>query len=465
MSLQAAVMDVDPRSEGLYGRDPPRPPCVPVSPRPRDKVLPGVPERRGVPVPCPVPPSGAPGGIQRLEVLLRQVRSMQKVEQHEEALEVPWQQVQESLQRARLHREEVQAKGQRWQYCQQLEAIMEEHKHLRYTHAPAHLEAELVHLEKIEETWLSCEHGVMDTEEQLGPVVPVLSRLVQQDQERAKQQLEVELGQQQLSLRHRDRCVTLPGQDSEFSDAEAAPGGEENAPVYCVCRKPDINCFMIGCDNCNEWFHGDCINITERMAKAIRSEKDPSLEIRYRHKKWREKEHEGTKGQELEQGRAAKIKRSARMCGECEACRRPEDCGQCDFCRDMKKFGGPNKIRQKCRLRQCQLRARESYKYFPTSLARGREGDLELLKAQLGGPGPPESLSDEELPLDPRLYQELCAGAFDEHGLKEERYKRHWQWHWEVTGMLLVYEWWLLGRYWSMSGGYWWLLGGYWSNE
>lgn len=26
----------------------------------------------------------------------------------------------------------------------------------------------------------------------------------------------------------------------------------------------------------------------------------------------------------------------------------------------MKKFGGPNKIRQKCRLRQCQLRARVS---------------------------------------------------------------------------------------------------------
>uniref|UniRef100_A0A8D0GSL9 CXXC-type zinc finger protein 1 n=1 Tax=Sphenodon punctatus TaxID=8508 RepID=A0A8D0GSL9_SPHPU len=54
------------------------------------------------------------------------------------------------------------------------------------------------------------------------------------------------------------------------------------------------------------------------------------------------------------------IKRSARMCGECEACRRTEDCGQCDFCRDMKKFGGPNKIRQKCRLRQCQVRARVS---------------------------------------------------------------------------------------------------------
>jgi COMPASS component SPP1 len=25
-----------------------------------------------------------------------------------------------------------------------------------------------------------------------------------------------------------------------------------------------------GCDNCNEWFHGHCINVTEKMAKAIR---------------------------------------------------------------------------------------------------------------------------------------------------------------------------------------------------
>ena len=54
------------------------------------------------------------------------------------------------------------------------------------------------------------------------------------------------------------------------------------------------------------------------------------------------------------------IKRSARMCGECDACLRTEDCAQCDFCKDMKKFGGPNKIRQKCRQRQCEVRARVS---------------------------------------------------------------------------------------------------------
>lgn len=58
------------------------------------------------------------------------------------------------------------------------------------------------------------------------------------------------------------------------------------------------------------------------------------------------------------------MKRSVRMCGECEACLRTEDCAQCDFCKDMKKFGGPNKIRQKCRLRQCEVRARVSV--FPS---------------------------------------------------------------------------------------------------
>ncbi|XP_061470370.1 CXXC-type zinc finger protein 1 isoform X2 [Rhineura floridana] len=230
----------------------------------------------------------------------------------------------------------------------------------------------------------------------------------------------------------------------EFSDPDLAVLGEEsksengeNAPVYCICRKPDINCFMIGCDHCNEWFHGHCINITEKMAKAIREwycmqcrERDPSLEIRYRHKKSKEKDREGereradkdemrAKTQELalEQSRSSKIKRSARMCGECEACRRTEDCGQCDFCRDMKKFGGPNKIRQKCRLRQCQVRARESYKYFPASMLRGREDDLQMLKEQLESATTPEPLSDDDLHIDPDLYQELCSGAFDDQNL------------------------------------------------
>nr|XP_020470624.1 uncharacterized protein LOC109968598 isoform X3 [Monopterus albus] len=39
-------------------------------------------------------------------------------------------------------------------------------------------------------------------------------------------------------------------------------------------------------------------------------------------------------------------------CRQCEACLR-EDCGKCTFCRDKKKFGGPERMKQKCRLRTC----------------------------------------------------------------------------------------------------------------
>ncbi|XP_014352548.1 CXXC-type zinc finger protein 1 isoform X2 [Latimeria chalumnae] len=217
--------------------------------------------------------------------------------------------------------------------------------------------------------------------------------------------------------------------ESELSDQEVAAGEDsktdengENAPVYCICRKPDINCFMIGCDNCNEWFHGDCINITEKMAKAIREwycqscrDKDPNLEIKYRHKK-KELEKEERKVQEIksDRRRGSKVnvglqfgvKRSARMCGECEACSRTEDCGQCDFCRDMKKFGGPNKIRQKCRLRQCQVRARK--------LLRVRDDELQFYKEQVETPNNPDPLSDEDdLEAELEAYQEYGAAVFD----------------------------------------------------
>ncbi|XP_055783628.1 lysine-specific demethylase 2B-like [Salvelinus fontinalis] len=63
--------------------------------------------------------------------------------------------------------------------------------------------------------------------------------------------------------------------------------------------------------------------------------------------------------------------------GKCEPCRRTEDCAQCDFCKDMKKFGGPSKTRQKCRLRQCDVHAPEMLRVkdeeFDVSGLRSRE--------------------------------------------------------------------------------------------
>ncbi|KAM7028186.1 uncharacterized protein M8220_014790 isoform 2-T2 [Acridotheres tristis] len=249
-------MDADPPSEELNGKDPPRPP---VSPRPRGKVLPGVPKRSSVPV-----SPGRPEGTPRLEMLQRQVRSLQKVhraavqdlakaqdvseglrrqleqlEQHKEGLEESQKQVQESLQRVQLRRKEMEAKGQRrlglflneqqelegteqeweqlqhlrrqqrWQYCQELDTITDKLNHLHVTHTPDHLKAELMKLEKMEEELLSWERRVMETEKLLGPEAPAVMRLVQEEQEWVERKLEVELGRQQRSLECHDRCVTL----------------------------------------------------------------------------------------------------------------------------------------------------------------------------------------------------------------------------------------------------------------
>ncbi|CAB0041624.1 unnamed protein product [Trichogramma brassicae] len=40
--------------------------------------------------------------------------------------------------------------------------------------------------------------------------------------------------------------------------------------LYCLCRTPyDETKFYVGCDLCNNWFHGDCVGITEEMSKTM----------------------------------------------------------------------------------------------------------------------------------------------------------------------------------------------------
>lgn len=72
---------------------------------------------------------------------------------------------------------------------------------------------------------------------------------------------------------------------------------DEGEPeVYCICRSGDANRFMIACDHCEEWYHGDCVNVKERDAKYIKKyfckvciEKNPKLQIIYK-SKYKDKE-------------------------------------------------------------------------------------------------------------------------------------------------------------------------------
>ncbi|QSL65421.1 hypothetical protein MERGE_002731 [Pneumocystis wakefieldiae] len=37
----------------------------------------------------------------------------------------------------------------------------------------------------------------------------------------------------------------------------------ENVELYCICQKPDTGCWMIACDGCDNWYHGECVKILE----------------------------------------------------------------------------------------------------------------------------------------------------------------------------------------------------------
>jgi len=77
--------------------------------------------------------------------------------------------------------------------------------------------------------------------------------------------------------------------------------------IYCICRSKDVSRFMIGCDHCEEWYHGDCIKVTADEAKYIKKfyckecrDKNSHLSVVYK-SKYAEKLKEKEKKKERKQ--------------------------------------------------------------------------------------------------------------------------------------------------------------------
>ena len=55
--------------------------------------------------------------------------------------------------------------------------------------------------------------------------------------------------------------------EAETSDDESWNSEDDPDRLWCICKKPHNNRFMICCDSCEDWFHGKCVGITKSIGK------------------------------------------------------------------------------------------------------------------------------------------------------------------------------------------------------
>uniref|UniRef100_A0AB39CFD3 CXXC-type zinc finger protein 1 n=1 Tax=Colaphellus bowringi TaxID=561076 RepID=A0AB39CFD3_9CUCU len=147
----------------------------------------------------------------------------------------------------------------------------------------------------------------------------------------------------------------------------------QDGQAYCICRSSDSSRFMIACDACEEWYHGDCMKISEKEAKLIKQyfcirckEEDPTLITRWKTKKERDESSrrerdesvsfpqtntEDRKSRKRKERGENKTDKKVKKCGECMGCYRTEDCGRCDVC--TRRRHGSSKNKERCKQRIC----------------------------------------------------------------------------------------------------------------
>lgn len=71
--------------------------------------------------------------------------------------------------------------------------------------------------------------------------------------------------------KNRKQQSVTPDRSSSPIDPDEDDGEEdEDAALFCVCRKPDDHTVMIACDGpCQDWFHGRCVGIDEKDGNLI----------------------------------------------------------------------------------------------------------------------------------------------------------------------------------------------------
>ncbi|KAI5467866.1 hypothetical protein BGZ63DRAFT_345003 [Mariannaea sp. PMI_226] len=65
------------------------------------------------------------------------------------------------------------------------------------------------------------------------------------------------------------RRLSHPGRASQEAGSDGDDSDEEDNGPYCLCRGPDDHRWMICCENCEDWFHGECINLSKEIGESL----------------------------------------------------------------------------------------------------------------------------------------------------------------------------------------------------
>lgn len=60
----------------------------------------------------------------------------------------------------------------------------------------------------------------------------------------------------------------VPDEEENGDDGDESDDGSDSGP-YCICRGPDNHKFMIFCESCEDWFHGECVKMDKYTGENL----------------------------------------------------------------------------------------------------------------------------------------------------------------------------------------------------
>ncbi|KAL1420596.1 hypothetical protein MTO96_023993 [Rhipicephalus appendiculatus] len=98
------------------------------------------------------------------------------------------------------------------------------------------------------------------------PAVIVAERPKRQSKEKFKRAM---MRKREMGRRVDDEDVEDSSEEVHDSDWSSEDDPER---LWCICRKPHNDKFMIECDRCKDWFHGTCVGVTRQQGRLLEKE-------------------------------------------------------------------------------------------------------------------------------------------------------------------------------------------------